>query len=428
MEGKYIENVKRDMMKVKILFMLFLAFFGAEVFAAKNEIGISIVFDKRYSDVNAELKGMFINYGFNKVYKHSKEHFDLMTLDNIDLMRDIDGHKIHSKEMNFEWCQPNGRIDQLIARNKEKKIVLFIDNLKLAKFNHWVQSWGAQNVEVIGIDRNPSAKDYFFDQFKDYEKLSKNQPVHMIFWFPEESEVKWEITSGKNEEDLFTQGDLVELKLSVPVMYSDLKVSGTVNKKGNLEFEKRPEDGKTTYITEYIVKEGAQNLCVTVEGCRQQYCKTIGGEPCEEGNVKWDPNYKKKKERGPFTRDQTVEKRKKELGEYVLLERNLIYQFVINRQCAFDSYQLHYRPPFSKEDESNGLPDISDEWVVVDLKKSFDKVDEGYDLYKVDKDVFESTVFRYYTEDVILFYITPRGRKDLRSPEYRITLERCGGN
>ena len=345
-------NIRKKMMKVKIFIVSCIFFYAFDSLAAKNIIGVSVVFDKRFSEIDGDLEVMLTNYGLDKVYKRCDEHFDLITNDNVELIRDIDGYKIHSKAMSFEWCSPNTRIDELILKNSGKKIVLFIDNLKLSKFNNLVQGWKTKNVEVIGIDRIPSTPNYFYNQYKSYSKLSKSQSVQMIFWFPEDMEIRWEIMHEEKKEEDFIEGDNVSLKLTVPLIYSDFKVSGTSkisrDQQGKLNFDKILEDGKAAFIADYIVKEGLQNLCVSIEGCKQNYCESIVGAPCVEELVEWVPAYKMKQGRGPFTEDQT--RRKNDLGDYKLLQRNLIYQFVVKKQCAFDSYTLYYSPIFSKDE------------------------------------------------------------------------------
>ncbi len=416
-------------MRIRIFLICAVLFFAIEELCAKNITGVSMVFDKRFSDIKEDLKVMFTNYGLNKVYKNCDEHFDLLTSDNVESLLNVDGYKLHSRVMSFEWCNPNSRIDELITKNSGKKIVLFIDNLKLSKFNNLMQGWKTKNVEVIGIDRFPSTPNYFYNQFKAYSKLSKSQSVQMIFWFPEDIEIRWEIMHEEKKEEDFIEGENVRLRLTVPIIYSDFKVSGTSkisrDQQRKIGFEKIVEDGRAVFISDYKVKEGLQELCVSIEGCKQNYCETLTGAPCDKERVEWIPNYKKKNGRGPFT--ESIDEDTIEFGDNVLLQRNLIYQFVVKKQCAFDSYVLHFLPLFSK-DKSNILPDISRKWQQVDLQKSFDKVDEGYDLYKIDKDVFEKTVFGYYNKDVILFYIEPKGQSDFKSKEFRISLERCGGN
>ncbi len=410
----------RSLFEINRGYLLFwLLILDTGILMAKDKVGVALVFDNQFKNVKEELTEKFQNEGLGKIYKSSKENFVLFTVDNSPGSRSIDGKEVKSYGEEEDWCSSGQRILNIISKFRNQEIILFIDDTRMAESKNVISNLKDQrDIQVVWIDRHSDEKDYLYKQFKNQMKSGAKE-IQMIFWFPED--LKFKLNVAKPKLGKYVEGDQIQISMQIPK-----KMKRTLEKvylqypggEEEIAFSLKTSTSEEfdEYRAEFKVKEGDQTICVKITSCGDSICQKIRGERCTVKPIEWFGDYKIIGDKGPYTLPNNVNT--KDCGEYIVKQRNKMFQFVINKQCAFESYQIVYKAPYT----SNPNQQHS-----IRLEKSIDEVDPEYDIYKIDKSYFDDTLFNQDgREDVIDFIILRSSDySTVKAFPYRVILERC---
>jgi len=244
-------------------------------------------------------------------------------------------------------CNTCGRI-QNISKEKfwesgalsedQATIVLIVDQ----NYEKYIGECGGKfKLELV----NMTETDVYEDYYKIYSKKSsqESKAYHLIFWYPSDSQgfnlkatPSENITFGREVAFLLSTKSANEYNV---VWTATSKTSGGKNNEDLTVIETGISDEKSAEARKKIVRE--TEVCATVEACQLKKCITVTpSEICNsvKHEVKLLLDYD-----GKFAQDITKFGLKATHEIRQPREGARIFNFLIERQCGVEQYQLKFR-------------------------------------------------------------------------------------
>lgn len=404
-----------------------------------QDISVKVVYDKSYNDIKVDLDNSYNKNSLNKVIKK----FDT------EIFSKITKGKSSSTEHSF--ADDKKIVDVQLVSNKGCSPCAFLDE-QLKEMNELSEEDSFDEIKILIVgdieelspiigecDFMDKAKyiaketDFFKQKLKQIKKESRGENVAVFFFYPTDEAPEVELKVNRKKDILFLKNSDKELNVQIKSTFVNSSRIGLLSfgdKERKFQFDDK--GGHLTTLDPYVLENG-KSICVTVEGCNEDFedCIEIQKQECDPvpkcQEAIFDVTY--------FSSFQQNSQYTRFGVDYDLIGiKNKHYYFAVENVLCVDSYKLevyYSRDGFNSEPVQTlsmrkSSPKIMKE--LVDRSK-LDKYQYLRINYKdLDKDIFDTSKNKYG----FLIRITPvpyggkENNDDCEDSNKVVRFNKCG--